>query len=340
MDPIMALLQGGDPMEEQKRLAARLRGEEAMKAMMQNASKEGQGMDILNFVAANSGNKPLADSVGLLTKTHQARNAPMKLDHGIMIPSSGEYQASPGYEDDRENERDTRRLLAMSAAAERQRATDALERSRAEATAARRDSANLMYQVGMDRNEAMRERRANADTAKKDKDHDTAVTKFGVAMTKSGVPEFEAALETAEGRLAKHKPGELPGYGRFEGAVPDMLATNEQQMSRSDFQRAANILLNIRSGKAVTNAEQARFLREVASGKGFSEEAMRHGWQSVRQGFEAMKDGVLAEASDPVLSTYNERSGRQYTRGAKKGGDPKPKSEADAYLDQYAPKTP
>jgi hypothetical protein len=143
------------------------------------------------------------------------------------------------------------------------------------------------------------------------------VTKFSATLEKAGVPELESALGMAEGRLAMHKQGELPGYGRFEGMLPDWAASSDVQQSRSDMQQAANILLKARSGAAVTEPEQQRFLREVASGKGFTEEAMRHGWANLRKSFEAKKGNLVSGVSDDVLNTYNERSALPMTRGKK-----------------------
>jgi len=71
-DPLTALLMGNDPAGDQRRMAERLRGQDAMKAMMTGANKDAQGLDILNFVAQNSNNKDLANSVGMLTRTRQA----------------------------------------------------------------------------------------------------------------------------------------------------------------------------------------------------------------------------------------------------------------------------
>jgi hypothetical protein len=119
---------------------------------------------------------------------------------------------------------------------------------------------------------------------------------------------MESALQIAEGRLSQHKEGELPGYGRVMGGIPSFALPAEAQMARSDMSAAANILLKIRSGAAVTESENRRFLTEIASGAGMDEKALRHGWENVRREFEAKKGNILAQADDATLNTYNERA--------------------------------
>lgn len=346
MDPIMALLQGGDPLEEQKRMAARLRGEEQMRAMMTNANQDAQGLDILNFVAANANNKPLADSVSLLTRTRQAQNTPQKLDKGVYIPATGAYQESPGTADEREAERDNRRLLAMSHAAEMQRATEARAAAAADANQTRAMIGTMMGQAALERASHVS---ALADE-KKAHETDKFTQQLQRDLEKAGVPSAAEAVAKAEQVIGRHPKGDIPGFGAVTNMLPNMAVTEAGVLNRQDLAPLRNITLKNRSGQAVTSGEWERFRDELGSGVGMNADALRRGIAELKRLQAQQGVSIGAGYSDDVIKAYNSRGEFQ----VKRAGDLTPEerrtpglkpatkapSAVDAALDLYAPKKP
>lgn len=344
MADILDLLLNGDPMAQQKRQADALRGKQQFQDMVSGANEQGQSLNLLNFVAQNSNNPILGKSVAALAASQQAQNAPQKLDKGVYIPSTGAYQESPGVAEEKDADREQKRLQAASIMASRdqaaQSAADARRYAADQAREGRVLSATLAQQTrGMmtaAQIQAAADRKARMDQQAVD-NQDKQVTKLSTALEKGGVPEFETALNTAETRLAAHKPGELPGYGRIMGGVPSFALPAEAQMARADMSQAANVLLKARSGAAVTDSEQRRFLQEVATGGGMSEEAMRHGWENIRKTFESKKTGILAGWDDATVNTYNERAAVPLLR--RKTDKPAATNPDDELINKWLPKT-
>jgi hypothetical protein len=288
------------------------------RAMLADANARANKLNTLAAVAQMANNPGAAAAAKMAQAQQYKQFAPEKMGQmGYALPGSGDFVESPVYKQEKQATRDAKdALLVQSLQARkdlRAQQEEGLNQRAADANALRQ----TLAQMSISARAANRVDPAIKAEEKRNKDIETGVTKFAGTLEKAGIPELESALTTAEARLSKHKMGELPGYGRFEGAIPDWAASNEQQMSRSDMQQAANILLKARSGAAVTDPEQQRFLREVASGKGMSEEAMRHGWANLRQSFEAKKANLTSGVSDAVLGEYNNRSPLQLTRAAK-----------------------
>lgn len=300
--------------------AAELDPRAAQAEMLRQASQSANRLNTLAAVAQMANNPGAAKAMQLAQKSQQGQYTPEKMgQQGFMLPNSGQFVESPMYVDEKNAARDARQsALEQSLQAKKelqaQRLTDAQRHD--EQMAALRQS--LLAQTLAAR-AANRPDPAEKAAAKADAETEKGVTKFSATLEKAGIPELESALSQAEARLGMHKLGELPGYGRFEGVIPDWAATGEQQQSRSDMQAAANIILKSRSGAAVTEPEQQRFLREVATGKGMSEEAMRHGWASLRKNFDIKKGNLVASANDAVLGEYNKRSPLQLSRGKAAG---------------------
>jgi hypothetical protein len=316
--------------------------------LMQQASERANKFNILAAVGAMANNKQAAAAAAMADQQQQKRYAPKSLGvQGFALPESGNFIPSPIYLNERESEREQKRS-ALAATLEARREQEA---ARIEAQNQRAADANAlrMTLAGMaNSNRAMLAgmRQGDAAEAKQEKaqvaaaaDLDKRVNRFSTALEKGGVPEFEAALQTAEGRLSRHKEGELPGYGRLGSMVPNMMSTDEMQMTRSDMAAAANILLKARSGAAVTESELRRFLEETASGKGMSEAAMRAGWKKLRTHFNARRDNFTSGVGDDVLNTYNERNGAQFTRPTAKpaagGLSPEDQAELDALRKKF-----
>ena len=267
---------------------------------------------------------PRFNAVGgsVLKQALQGRS-PRITAQGELNPLTGEFAESPEF---RQLQNDARkdRILRLTLGFEDQR-TRAQERSdrQNEAMQMRTDMAQQQRDFISSQNAMNRQNRLDAASLRAGDRADRAsqvqqqnlekgVTKYSTTLEKAGVPEFSQALQLAEGTLSQHKPGTLPGYGRVLGAVPNFALSADGQITRSNMQEAANILLKSRSGAARTDTDMRRFLTEVATGAGMTEEAMRNGWRNVRHAFDEKVKNLRAGASPEVIGEYTERGGTDY----------------------------
>ena len=141
------------------------------------------------------------------------------------------------------------------------------------------------------------------------------VQKYAATLQKEGIPELETAVSAAESALGRYKPGAVPGVGRVAGAVPSALLSDEGNDVRQAVATVRNIVLNARSGAAVTDQELRRMVEELGTGIGQSEDALRRGLQKVRNRLEKVKANAAAGVSDDVKGLYEERGGVKIQRG-------------------------
>lgn len=171
--------------------------------------------------------------------------------------------------------------------------------------------------------------KADKEASRKTEQTDKAVTKFSDTIQKEGIPELETAIAGAEGALGRYKKGEVPGVGRVAGAVPSALLSDEGNDVRQSIASVRNIVLNARSGAAVTDSELRRLVEELGTGLGQSEDALRRGLAKVRARLDVIKTNAAAGVSDDVLNTYRDRGGMDIRRGNA------PASNIDALLKKY-----
>lgn len=170
---------------------------------------------------------------------------------------------------------------------------------------------------------------------------DKAVEQFSTKLQKDGIPELETAIAGAEGALNRYQPGQVPGVGRVSGAVPSALLSGEGNDVRQAVAAVRNIVLNARSGAAVTDQELRRLVEELGTGLGQSEDALRRGLARVRERMEAIKANLAAGVTDDVLTEYQKRGGMSITRGGAKpsgqGGalSPSEQAELDALRQRF-----
>ena len=304
-----------DPMQRQMMLAevARTRKRGEGQDLLAEGNRKAHQFDQMAAILQMSNNPGAAAAASSMAKSATAQNKPLSLGaQGFMDPTTGSFVPSSIYEDEQRARREDRKDAREEASLNRQSVLRQTLGARADAQALAEEGRNQRAEDQRLLRLTLGSRVSDKAEEKKQGDLEKAVTKYSTTLDKAGVPEFDSALSIAEGRLAKHKPGELPGYGRFESSVPNWAANSEQQMSRSDMQGAANILLKARSGAAVTDSEMRRFLTEVATGSGMSEEAMRHGWANVRRQFDAKRAGLAASASPEVQGEFISRGGKDF----------------------------
>lgn len=130
-------------------------------------------------------------------------------------------------------------------------------------------------------------------------------------LQKAGIPQAQQQLDTIDGILAKHKgtDDEVPGYGRIQGAVPGMFLSADAQELRQAVQSLANVVLKSRSGAAVTEPEQKRFIIELGSGAWMPQERLLQGLKMMRGLVDAEKANAAGGVSNDVIDAYSSTPG-------------------------------
>lgn len=145
---------------------------------------------------------------------------------------------------------------------------------------------------------------------------------FSNQLQKTGIPQAQQQLDYIRQQFDKTgKDGEIPGYGRIDSMIPDFLLSNEGQANRQAVASFANVLLKTRSGAAVTDPEQKRFLTELGSGKYMPVERLKQGLEMMQGLLDAEKRNAAAGVSNDVLDSYMSTPGAiDFSAWRKKGG--------------------
>lgn len=326
---------------------------------LQGANEQAHQGDPMAAIAQMANNPGAAAAAKMFSANQQSRYKPVAMgQQGFALPASGEFVSSPMYEDEKNAAREQAKFLKQStidaqqqrdAEARRYRAelTALVEGGRNERGAADRELraegqqqrfmlGNTIAEIARMRAEAAGDKKAGANEEKRRRQIETDIQKYSSFLDKESVPEFGAALDIVERTLGRYEPGKLPAYGRVVSAVPEWALDNEGQIIRGDMAGAANILLKARSGAAVTEPEMRRFLQEVGSGKGMSEEKFRNGWKNIRESFDAKRHSIAASVSPEVHQEFIGRGGKDWRV---KPADKAPAVSADdALINKYLPK--
>jgi hypothetical protein len=150
--------------------------------------------------------------------------------------------------------------------------------------------------------------RTDKDAERKQQNIDREVSKFAKQLQDESVPEFEKALGDIEGLIAKYPAG-IPGYGKIAGGIPTRISGDEARLVRQTVAPLRNIILNARSGVAVTESELKRLVEEIGSGFGMDADDLRRGLRNIRERFDTVKQNLAAGASEEVLDEYIRRGG-------------------------------
>jgi hypothetical protein len=153
---------------------------------------------------------------------------------------------------------------------------------------------------------------------KKEADKLKAVTKYSDTLQKHSIPDFEDALSSLEGLMAKYPVGQAPGLGKGVGLLPDWMQGQDAEEIRQALSGVSNVILKARSGAAVTSQELKRFVNELGSGGFRSEATLRKGIENVRNKFEKIKANAAAGVTDEVKSEYEANGGTPIMRGGAK----------------------
>lgn len=216
---ILDLLMNGDPAAAQARQAAMLRGTQAFGTMASGANDQAHSLDMLNFVAQNANNPTLAKSVGALQASQQAQYTPVKLDKGMYVPATGDYQESPGVADEREQDRQTKRLQAASVMQARQDAANASADARTYAADQAREgrvlAATIAAQGQRDRAADRADKNTQAEADRQRRMFDTSEGRVATQARSTNLPALIGSSTEIANRLQGYvdagQGGSIPG---------------------------------------------------------------------------------------------------------------------------------
>lgn len=313
-----------DELDPQGLMAQLLRRKQQGQAF-QGANTNAHQYDQLAAIMQMANNPGAAAAAKMSATNAQNQYKPLSLgQQGFALPASGEFVSSPMYEDEKEAGRLLRKTLAAQTEESRRQETqrksdeaiakDARERElRGAETEVKRQGMENRFVLGQTMAEIARARAEAAGQKKSDaasKDMEKNLTKYATTLDKTGLPEVLNAIEPVRALLTSTATGKLSGVGRAQGLIPDFMATDEMQGNRTLMQDAANIILKARSGAAVTNSEDQRFLRAVGGGKGMDEKTLRTGWNNVLSSIASRASSLAAGYGGDIHDEFVTRGGR------------------------------
>jgi hypothetical protein len=108
-----------------------------------------------------------------------------------------------------------------------------------------------------------------------DQKEERRLQKFSTDLQKDGIPEAWNSMMNLTETLGQYRGKNIPGIGGVSNIplLGSVLGGKEGRQMRSDLAAVANALLKARSGAAVTDQEERRFLEEVQTGSAISTDA-------------------------------------------------------------------
>ncbi len=365
---IIDLLLNGDPAQAAARQAAMLRGKQQFQSTLADANQNAGSLDLLNFVAQNSGSPVLAKSVGALQQSQAARYAPQKLDKGVFVPATGAYEESPGAADEKEADRQARALNAASVAQARTEAAQAAADARTTAAQAAADARRFAAEqsregrilaatiAASNRGAMTAAQQAAADARKErlddkqEQDVERNTTKFGQVLTKNGIPQIAEAVHSINDMLDKTPEGKLKGFGYGAETlskipmVSDWTVGEEGKVNRSKVQRLINAMTLTEAGKAVTANELVRQAIVNMAGDKYTEKDFRNAMeQVVLPAIENVRANVVKSTDPKIIDRYQSNDPtagfdprKSFLRANKPAVSTPPKVDPDqALIDKY-----
>lgn len=126
----------------------------------------------------------------------------------------------------------------------------------------------------------------------------------------NAIPSLMVSMQGVQELLDQYPKGtNIPGLGKIEGNIPDILRGPESNRARSRIQAVVNDLLKLYSGGAVTpNEAERRMVEMLASGK-YSDEDFRNAWPIVVGRFNKTIESMRGGYSPETIAEYEARSG-------------------------------
>lgn len=124
-----------------------------------------------------------------------------------------------------------------------------------------------------------------------------------------GIPEAITQFETIARLIPKS--GDVPGFGRAESLVPNVLAGKDARKLRQAVQALQNVKIKDRSGAAVTPQEFVRLEEEFGTGKLKTEEQLRQGLNQAVASYRERVRNTMAGFDEETKAEYMSRDNIQ-----------------------------
>ena len=144
---------------------------------------------------------------------------------------------------------------------------------------------------------------------------DTSITEAGLEkrvgslstkVLKADLSDLDVAISDAENMFKEYGDKNIPGLSQMNIIERQ---TEEGAVNSGTVEAVKNILLKLRSGAAVTESEQERFLKEISGAKVMTDELWRKWIGRIRKLVEQKKKDLFAGERKDVLELYWNRQG-------------------------------
>jgi len=166
---------------------------------------------------------------------------------------------------------------------------------------------------------------------------DSGITEAGIEkkvgdlstkILKADISDLDVALTEVENMFTRYGDKDIPGLSSLNIIERQ---TEEGGINSGMVEAVKNILLKLRSGAAVTESEQKRFLNEISGTKVMTDELWKKWIARIRKLVEQKKIDLFAGERDDVKALYWKRQGTSLQNTIT------PKQQS--ILDKYVPKT-
>lgn len=178
----------------------------------------------------------------------------------------------------------------------------AMRQQNADALQAQREANNAFRDMSLQNQQAQRQTQNEQRVQQQ-------VTQFSNQVQKIGLPQAQTQLDVIQGIMDKYKGKDLPGFNTVDSLLPTPLVSQEGQQLRQAVASFANVLLKTRSGAAVTDPEQRRFMEELGNGKLMPSARLRQGIKQMQNLLDSEKRNAAAGVSSDVLDAYENAGG-------------------------------
>lgn len=224
MADVLDLLLSGDPVAAQQRQAALLRNQQQFQDVIQQGNQQGHALDLLNFAAQGSSNPVLAKSMAALNQSQQDQYTPQKIGNTIYNPGTGESAVSPDYADEKEADRETRRMSAASVMQARetaaQQAADARQYAADQAYQGRVLAATIAAQGAADRRADANARQQQAEQDRQQRMFQTSQGRLANLAQRTNLPALIGSSTELVNRMQPYvdagQADNIPGLTRTD----------------------------------------------------------------------------------------------------------------------------
>ena len=158
------------------------------------------------------------------------------------------------------------------------------------------------------------------------------VGSLATKVLKADLSDLDVAVTDAENMFTAYGDKNIPGLSQMNIIERQ---TEEGGINSGTVEAVKNILLKLRSGAAVTESEQERFLNEISGTKVMTDELWKSWIGRIRKLIEQKKKDLFAGERKDVLELYWSRQGTGFKdTGADTNTDAKSKQQQDL-LNKY-----